>query len=63
MIRRWLVRHREAAAAYYFEQAGLARLLSGAPIGLHADHFKAKALRRLRRWDRALDLYTRNGTR
>lgn len=63
MIRAWLVNRRERAAEEWAEHARLARLLSGAPVGLHADHFARKARKRLKRADRALDIWTAGGRR
>lgn len=62
-VTRWLVRRREAALEDWAEHARLSRLLAGAPVGAHADHFARKSRRRLRRWDWALDAWTLNGRR
>lgn len=63
MIRRWLVNRREAAAAAWLWRARAAWLLRATEFGRSADASAAAALRKLRRADLALDLWTFGGRR
>lgn len=63
-ITAWLIRNRDAAATTWLARDQFARQLTSEHP--HASMFRAhaaKARRRLARWDRALDLWTRRGTR
>lgn len=57
MIGRWLIRRREKALEEFTYSAKLARLLSGSPIGVHADADVLRRRRRLARADFALDTW------
>lgn len=63
MIRAWLVKRREAAAAQWLEDARLSRLLTGTPCGNAAAWYARRSRRRLRRADAALDLWAFGGRR
>lgn len=63
MITAWLIRNRDATAATWLERDHAARMYS---THEHATLFRAhaaKARRRLARWDYALHIWTRGGTR
>lgn len=63
MIRAWLVKRREVAAALWREDASLSHLLAGTPSGNAAAWCTRRSRRRLRRADAALDLWTLGGRR
>lgn len=58
MLRRFLVRKREAALHWYMDEVRCASILTNAAP---AAPFLRRARRRLRLWDLALDIFTFNG--